>query len=253
MCGFPQCFRGGRLAIMSAITRHLRRATDRRDFALPTQKPRRLLPAALALAVVVSGVGVAGTANARPAAGGTAVDQPARTSVVGTAADGAELLRGVFFMQGEIGRKLEKLPYISMDPDHLRKNRTPESVNGVRRLIDRAEAARPGLLASFSSRMRSGDPYQVEAALTDAGAALRQVMPDQPTTTGQNDEMAESVSTAVHIHNVGAGVVALAVFVAIAAVLVLVAFINTPSEPPTLRSLESERLMANFATELRAI
>jgi SdpC family antimicrobial peptide len=212
----------------------------------------------LVLSLVVSGIGGQGVASARPADDrAPATVTAART--VGTTADGAALVRGVFFMQGEVGRKLERLPYVFMDAENLRKNRSAEAVRGVTRLIEAAEAARPGMLASFSTRMRSGDPYQVEAALTDAGAALRAVMVEQPLTLNSEEEE-EEVDTAATVHtattvvNVGAAVVALAVFVAVAAVLVLVALINTPEEPPgSYRTLETERLMALFATELRTI
>ncbi|WDZ86562.1 hypothetical protein [Micromonospora cathayae] len=224
---------------------------------MPRRGWRRLMTPALVLTLVVSGIGGQGVANARPAED-RAPATVAATSTVGTTADGAALVRGVFFMQGEVGRKLERLPYVFMDAENLRKNRSARAVEGVNRLIGAAEAARPGMLASFSTRMRSGDPYQVEAALNDAGAALRAVMVDQPMTlSGEEEEevdTAATVHTATTVVNVGAAVVALAVFVAVAAVLVLVALINTPEEPPGgYRTLETERLMALFATELRTI
>ncbi|MGC5054049.1 hypothetical protein ACLQ2S_21650 [Micromonospora sp. DT48] len=217
---------------------------------MPRKRWRRLLVPVLAMSLVVSGIGGPNAAIARPSEDGAPAAVTA-AQTVGTAADGAELVRGVFFMQGEVGRKLERLPYVFMDEERLRKNRSPKAVAAVSRLIEAAEAAQPGMLASVSTRMRSGDPYQVEEALTEAGAALQTVMVEQPTLI---DDDKTSIETVVAVVNAGAYAVAAAVVVAIAAVIVLLALINTPQLPRDgSRSLEVERLMALFATELRTI
>ncbi|GIJ32466.1 hypothetical protein Vse01_16140 [Micromonospora sediminimaris] len=211
---------------------------------------------ALVMSLVVSGIAGQGVASARPTEDRTPATV-ATTPTVGTTADGAALMRGVFFLQGEVGQKLERLPYVFMDAENLRKNRSAEAVQAVTRLIEEAEADRPGLLASFSTGMRSGDPYQVETALTEAGSALEAALGDRPILFSDEDEedtnLAANVETTVAVVNVGTAAVALAVIVAIAAIFVLVAFLDSRERPLGGRDLETERLMALFATELRTI
>ncbi|MFB9854781.1 hypothetical protein ACFFMR_30805 [Micromonospora andamanensis] len=162
-----------------------------------------------------------------------------------------------FFLQGEVGQKLERLPYVFMDAENLRKNRSAEAVQAVTRLIEEAEAAQPGLLASFSTGMRSGDPYQVETALTEAGSALEAALGDRPILFSDDDEegtdTAVMVETTIAVVNVGTVAVALAVAITMAAVIVLVALLDSRERPLGGRDLETERLMALFATELRTI
>ncbi|SFD35881.1 antimicrobial peptide, SdpC family [Micromonospora sediminimaris] len=223
---------------------------------MPRNRWRRLMAPALVMSLVVSGIAGQGVASARPTEDRTPATV-ATTPTVGTTADGAALMRGVFFLQGEVGQKLERLPYVFMDAENLRKNRSAEAVQAVTRLIEEAEADRPGLLASFSTGMRSGDPYQVETALTEAGSALEAALGDRPILFSDEDEedtnLAANVETTVAVVNVGTAAVALAVIVAIAAIFVLVAFLDSRERPLGGRDLETERLMALFATELRTI
>ncbi|GAB3851964.1 hypothetical protein GCM10029963_40680 [Micromonospora andamanensis] len=204
---------------------------------------------------MVSGIAGQGVASARPTEDRAPATVATRT--VGTAADGAALMRGVFFLQGEVGQKLERLPYVFMDAENLRKNRSAEAVQAVTRLIEEAEAARPGLLTSFSTGMRSGDPYQVETALTEAGSALEAALGDRPILFSDEDEegtdTAVMVETTIAVVNVGTVAVALAVAITMAAVIVLVALLDSRERPLGGRDLETERLMALFATELRTI
>ncbi|MFI7552193.1 hypothetical protein ACIBQ2_20870 [Micromonospora sediminimaris] len=223
---------------------------------MPRNRWRRLMAPALVMSLVVSGIAGQGVASARPTEDRTPATV-ATTPTVGTTADGAALMRGVFFLQGEVGQKLERLPYVFMDAENLRKNRSAEAVQAVTRLIEEAEADRPGLLASFSTGMRSGDPYQVETALTEAGSALEAALGDRPILFSDEDEegtdTAVMVETTIAVVNVGTVAVSLAVAVTVAAVLVVVALLDSRERPLGGRDLETERLMALFATELRTI
>ena len=198
---------------------------------------RKVVVPAVVIASAVAGV--QGVANARPETGAWA-----EVSAVGTQADGAALLRGVFFMQGDIGSTLQKLPYVSSDPAMVERNSRPDAVAEVDRMLVDVEQARPGHLADFSRRMRSGDPFQVEAAMVDSGTLIQRL------TDTRTMDMGTQVGTQVYVET--AYVVAIGIFVAAVVAIVFFGVVRTHPRSGT-QPLEKERMMAVFATELKRV
>ncbi|MFC5156739.1 hypothetical protein [Streptomyces amakusaensis] len=94
---------------------------------------------------------------------------------MGTAQDGRDLASGIFFLQGEMGRKFAELPTYTRAKAVYQKNSTPEALQAVAGALDSIAAKNPGFFGDFSVEIRSGDPRRVEAAMNGAVAILTEV------------------------------------------------------------------------------
>jgi SdpC family antimicrobial peptide len=204
---------------------------------------RRYLITAVAALVAFTVAGFESTARADDRPTSSAAVTP-----VGTTADGAALLRGVFFAQGPIGDRLARTPYFYMPDENLRRNRTPEAMRAIDSVLTATEDLQPGFLSTFSTRMRSGDPFRVEAAVNDAADVLKRVAEFRPST--EQEAAGVMIHVDVAIANIGILAVAAAVMVATVLVVVVVVRMQPRSHK---EKLEVERAMALLATELRTV
>jgi SdpC family antimicrobial peptide len=208
-------------------------------------KRRRVLVTLAALvAVALAGVQSVASARERSESGSTV------TQAVGSTADGAALLRGVFFAQGDIGSELSSLPYFYMSDEDLERNRSAGAVAVVDDILAAIEEIKPGFLGTFSVELRSGDPFRVENAIRDAGSALSQVVELRPAI--KSEAAGVIVHTEIAVVNVGVGAVAAAIAVTVAAVIVLIAVIRYVAKTEAER-LASERAIAQLTQVLRRI
>ena len=81
------------------------------------------------------------------------------------AADGKDLFRSIFFLQGDATRALISEGALSPRPEAMKTSRSAEMIEAVDTVIDGIDAEHPGFFADFSANLRSGDPYAVEQAL----------------------------------------------------------------------------------------
>lgn len=205
-------------------------------------KRRRYLATAVAALVALTLAGFESTARADEApAAGTA------TVRVGSTADGAALLRGIFFAQGPTGDRLVRTPHFHLPAEHVRRNRAPEAIAAIDSVLTAIEDMRPGFLGEFSTRIRSGDPYQVESAVRDGADVLTRVAEFRPST----EQEAADVMITVEIAIVTAGILAVSVAVTVAFAVVLVLVVRDQPISPK-ETLATERAMALLTTELRA-
>lgn len=203
-----------------------------------------LVTLAALLAVTLTGIQSVASAREQVGGGNTVV------AGVGSSADGAALLRGVFFAQGEIGTKLSALPFFYLSDEDFERNRSAEVVAVVDQIIVAIEEITPGFLGNFSTQLRSGDPFKVERALRGAGEALNQVAELRPTIE------AEAAGTIVHteiaIVNAGVLAVAAAVTVTVAAVIALIAVVRQMPRSAA-EKLAAERAIAELTQVLRTV
>ncbi|MFE2294292.1 hypothetical protein [Streptomyces sp. NPDC059452] len=133
-------------------------------------------------AVALVGVFGVSAANAAPVpsvgTGSVAAAAEASRSAVGTEADGRELLAGLFFLQGETGKKFTELRSYTGAKDAYRENANAESRKAVGELLDIIAAKDSGFFSTFSSQLRSGDPRKVEAGMNAAVKLLTKVTVD---------------------------------------------------------------------------
>ncbi|MCX4959574.1 MULTISPECIES: sporulation delaying protein family toxin [Streptomyces] len=93
---------------------------------------------------------------------------------VSAKADGENVFRGLFFGQGEVGRGLSQLDLFAEARQHL-DNDDLDEVRASNAVIDLINKRSPGFFADLSAKTRSGDPRQVEKAVTGAQDMLLSV------------------------------------------------------------------------------
>ncbi|KUN87777.1 hypothetical protein AQJ66_09090 [Streptomyces bungoensis] len=98
----------------------------------------------------------------------------AASSSVSAKTDGENVFRGLFFGQGKVGERLATLDLFADARKHVR-NDSPEQVRAANAVIDLIDKRSPGFFAELSAKTRSGDPRQVEQAVTKAQAMLLSV------------------------------------------------------------------------------
>ncbi|WP_103501956.1 MULTISPECIES: sporulation delaying protein family toxin [unclassified Streptomyces] len=178
------------------------------------KKSHRLIAVVAAAALLGTGAATAGAASSAGGHGSPAVTTP----LTDATADGEALFAGIFFGQGQIGESLKSQLKYSDPEGQLEANKSAEAVDYVASLQAAMAESSPGFFADFSTRVRSGDPRQVEAALNDAGKLLEEgaqiVGADLPDGTGQ----AVFVFNIAVLVNVGVGVNVAAIAVAAAVV-----------------------------------
>ncbi|MFD5479968.1 sporulation delaying protein family toxin [Streptomyces hawaiiensis] len=129
--------------------------------------------------------------------------------------DGENVFRGLFFGQGEVGEGLAKLELFSEARKHI-DNNTPEEIRASNVVVELINKRSPGFFADLSEKARSGDPRQVEKAVTDAQNMLLAVAKDKSATPVENGQLC-GVTVAV-----GAAVVHVAAVVTAAGAAVTV-------------------------------
>ncbi|WP_405448154.1 sporulation delaying protein family toxin [Streptomyces erythrochromogenes] len=109
-------------------------------------------------------------ADSNAASGKTVAAAPS----VSAKADGENVFRGLFFGQGEVGRGLSQLDLFAEARQHL-DNDDLDEVRASNAVIDLINKRSPGFFADLSAKTRSGDPRQVEKAVTGAQDMLLSV------------------------------------------------------------------------------
>ncbi|MHC6624497.1 sporulation delaying protein family toxin [Streptomyces globosus] len=164
---------------------------------------------ALCVAAAPSAIADQGAGSAKTAV--TAVASPASAK-----ADGENVFRGLFFGQGQVGRDLSKLDLFAEARQHLDNDDLSE-VRASNAVIDLINKHSPNFFAELSAKTRSGDPRQVEKAVTDAQNLLLTVaQKDDKATPVENGQLC-GVTVAV-----GAAVVHVAAVVTAAGAVVTV-------------------------------
>ncbi|MDQ1018340.1 SdpC family antimicrobial peptide [Streptomyces afghaniensis] len=132
------------------------------------------------------------TADTFGASDRTAVAAPA----VSAKTDGENVFRGLFFAQGQVGKDLSKLELFSEARKHV-DNDTPEEIRASNVVIELINKRSPSFFADLSEKARSGDPRQVEKAVTDAQNMLLAVAKDNKSATPVEDGQLCGVTVAV--------------------------------------------------------
>ncbi|MCX2925736.1 hypothetical protein [Streptomyces sp. NEAU-W12] len=115
--------------------------------------------------------------------------RPAVAAPAGSAkADGENVLRGLFFGQGEVGKDPAGLELFSEARKHIDDN-TPEEIRASDVVVGLIDKRSPGLFADLGEKARSGDPRQVEKAVTDARNMLPAVAKDKSATPVENGRL----------------------------------------------------------------
>ncbi|MFI5825306.1 hypothetical protein ACIA8I_40585 [Streptomyces rishiriensis] len=90
-----------------------------------------------------------------------------------TTKDGRLLFEGLAFAQGPVAEKLAQSGKF-VDVATLRKeNSTAEQRKAVTAVLDRTQKEHPDFFSSFSAKLRSGDPRQVESGVDQAASILK--------------------------------------------------------------------------------
>lgn len=147
---------------------------------------------------------------------GGSVKATAAAPAVSAKADGENVFRGLFFGQGKVGQDLAGLDLFSEARQHLDSDSLDEirAANAVISLINKKS---PGFFADLSQKTRSGDPRQVEKAVTGAQDMLLAVaQKDKSAAPVENGQLC-GVTVAV-----GAAVVHIAAVVTAAGAVVTV-------------------------------
>lgn len=167
-------------------------------------------------AVTAAALCVAAAPVATANAFGTSARPAAAAPAVSAKTDGENVFRGLFFGQGEVGEDLAELELFSEARKHL-DNSSPEEVRASNVVIELINKRSPGFFADFSQKTRSGDPRQVEKAVTDSQNMLMAIAKDDKSATPVENGQLCGVTVAV-----GAAVVHVAAVVTAAGAAVTV-------------------------------
>jgi SdpC family antimicrobial peptide len=159
-------------------------------------------------------MGVAPTSANSVSSVGTAVVAPA----VSAKTDGENVFRGLFFGQGQVGHDLASLELFSEARQHLGEE-TPEEVRASDAVIELINKRYPGFFEEFSSASRSGDPRQVEKAVTKAQDTLLSVAEKDKDLSATPEENGQLCGVTVAV---GAAVIHVAAVVTAAGAVVTV-------------------------------
>lgn len=85
-----------------------------------------------------------------------------------TTRDGRDLFEGLAFAQGPVAEKLARSEEFVDIATLRKKNSTAEQREAVTAVLDRIQKQHPDFFSSFSAKLRSGDPRQVEGGLGEA-------------------------------------------------------------------------------------
>ncbi|MFD3775124.1 sporulation delaying protein family toxin [Streptomyces sp. NPDC058612] len=166
--------------------------------------------------VTAAALCVAAAPSAMADPGAKSVATVAAASPASAKADGERVFRGLFFGQGEVGRDLSQLDLFAEARQHV-DNGDLEEVRASNAVIDLINQHSPGFFAELSTKTRSGDPRQVEKAVTEAQNQLLTVAKKADTATPAENGQLCGVTVAV-----GAAVVHIAAVVTAAGAVVTV-------------------------------
>ncbi|MDH6229327.1 MULTISPECIES: sporulation delaying protein family toxin [Streptomyces] len=134
--------------------------------------------------------------------------------------DGRALFEGLAFAQGPVAEELADSGAF-VDVAALReKNSTADQRRAVAGVLNKIQKERPQFFASFGSKLRSGDPRQVESGIAEAGNVLKALVSstsskekavDPGTGTGQCATVVLAVNVLVAVNLGGAVNVSVAV------------------------------------------
>ncbi|WP_327132702.1 sporulation delaying protein family toxin [Streptomyces sp. NBC_01343] len=136
-------------------------------------------------AVTILGLGgvVAQQAVATPVAS-QAGSSLAAASTAEATRDGRALFEGLAFAQGSVAAELADSGKF-VDVAALReKNSTAEQRQAVSGVLDRIQREQPEFFGSFSAKLRSGDPRQVESGVAEAGKILQSLASSKAANAG---------------------------------------------------------------------
>ncbi|MBT2446256.1 sporulation delaying protein family toxin [Streptomyces sp. ISL-43] len=166
--------------------------------------------------VTAAALCVAAAPSAMADAGTKSVATVSVASPASAKADGERVFRGLFFGQGEVGSDLSKLDLFAEARQHV-DNEDLDEVRASNAVVDLINKRSPAFFAELSAKTRSGDPRQVEKAVTDAQNMLMSVaQKDDKATPVENGQLC-GVTVAV-----GAAVVHIAAVVTAAGAVVTV-------------------------------
>ncbi|MGW2781651.1 sporulation delaying protein family toxin [Streptomyces populi] len=135
---------------------------------------RRASVAIAAVAVLGLGGAVAQQAVATPSTThvGSSLASTSQSKAE-AALDGRALFEGLAFAQGSVAEELADSGKF-VDVAALRKkNSTPEQRRAAAGVLNKIQKEQPEFFGSFSAKLRSGDPRQVESGLAGAGKILK--------------------------------------------------------------------------------
>jgi len=180
---------------------------------------RRASVAIAAIAVLGLGGTVAQQAVATPAAArsSTSLASVSLTKAEATQ-DGRALFEGLAFAQGLVAEELANSGKFVDVATLRKKNSTAEQRQAVAGLLNEIQKERPEFFSSFSAKLRSGDPRQVESGVAEAGEILKSLSAakstkgdDTGTGTGQCATVVLAVNVLVAVNLGGAVNVSVAV------------------------------------------
>ncbi|MFF2922655.1 hypothetical protein ACFVTP_09665 [Streptomyces celluloflavus] len=142
---------------------------------------RRTLHTVAASAATVLALGVAAPAvaldNTASAKSGPTVKLAAQKGAkVGTAQDGRDILAGLFFIQGEVGKQFADMPEYTEAKKNYEANNSAEAKKATALVMDAIAKKDEGFFADYSAKLRSGDPRKVEAGMGNAVKLLNTVV-----------------------------------------------------------------------------
>ncbi|MET7852276.1 sporulation delaying protein family toxin [Streptomyces avermitilis] len=130
---------------------------------------------------------------------GTSTKPAAAVSAASAKTDGENVFRGLFFGQGKVGRELAVLDLFSEARQYI-DNDSPDEIRASNIVVELINKRAPGFFADLSTTARSGDPRQVEKAVTDAQNMLLTVAKStsaKPAEDGQLCGVTVAVAAAV--------------------------------------------------------
>ncbi|WP_176712020.1 sporulation delaying protein family toxin [Streptomyces sp. DI166] len=163
--------------------------------------------AALCVAAAPTAIADTTSTSAKPAAVATAASAKS---------DGENVFRGLFFGQGKVGENLAELELFSAARQHV-GNDSPDEVRASNAVIELINKKSPGFFADLSRKTRSGDPRQVEKAVSSAQEMLLAVARTDKSAAPRENGQRCGVTVAV-----GAAVVHVAAVVTAAGAVVTV-------------------------------
>ncbi|MGW3461072.1 sporulation delaying protein family toxin [Streptomyces olivaceoviridis] len=95
---------------------------------------------------------------------------------VGTAQDGRDILAGLFFIQGEVGKQFADIPEYTEAKKNYKANNSAKAKKATALVMDAMAKKDKGFFADYSAKLRSGDPRKVDAGMSKAVTLLNKVV-----------------------------------------------------------------------------
>ncbi|MFJ5803715.1 hypothetical protein [Streptomyces decoyicus] len=104
---------------------------------------------------------------------------------VGTDQDGREILAGLFFIQGEVGKQFAGMPEYTEAKKNYKANNSAKAKKATALVMDAIARKDKGFFAAYSAKLRSGDPRKVEAGMGEAVKLLNKVVSEDKKDLGE--------------------------------------------------------------------